>query len=211
MSARWDILSYAFYHLDDVSFFRVPEGWLFRSPFWVAYPGRRPTYLVTDPLKAKLTARLRLAGCGFTLTMVIGFVVIFSAMPAAARSEPEPGLLVFGIVGILFPLWVWAACWAAMWDDLAIRPLVVGLRPTGNRITFADAFEAGIGSARIWVSAFLWTFSGMLLAIVVRTTLKAGWDAFWFYGLLLLGHAMIELVLLIAARRDAIARAPDRP
>ncbi len=114
--------------LEEISFKRAQDGWVFRSPsIWP-----RRTYLVTDAQKANLVGPLRRM---LAVQFVLIIVIVFVSMNLAENYEPLTRWLIFGIalVAGTFLSWLY---WA-----FAIRPLVSGLVPTDERITFSDRFK----------------------------------------------------------------------
>ena len=77
--------------LEGVLFKRVPEGWMFDSPYPRVFGRRRWTYLLTDAQKDKLAERLR--RWQQTATLVTIGLIILLAIPLAVWVEKLPDLL----------------------------------------------------------------------------------------------------------------------
>lgn len=114
--------------VEELSFKRAHDGWLFTSP--TMWPRR--TYQVTDAQKAELVGPLRRM---LAVQFVLIIVIVFVALSLAENYGASTRWLIIGMALVAGALLSWLN-WA-----LAIRPLVSGLAPTDERITFSDRFK----------------------------------------------------------------------
>lgn len=112
------------------SFFkRRPEGWLFAMP--LVWPRR--TYLVTDEQKASLVGPLRRMWWTQILTGIVAVIGLLTFL------EDQPALTQVIVVGsAMVVFFILQSGYAA----LMIRPLLVGIPATDERISFSDQFKA---------------------------------------------------------------------
>lgn len=112
------------------SFFKPgPEGWLFAVP--LVWPRR--TYLVTDEQKASLFGPLRRIWWTQTLTSIVAAIGLLTFL------EDQPALTQVIVIGsAMVVIFILSSVYAA----LMIRPLLVGIPATNERISFSDQFKA---------------------------------------------------------------------
>ena len=112
------------------SFFkRKPEGWLFAAPY--VWPRR--TYLVTDEQKATLVGPLRRIWWVQILTSIVAVIGLMTFLED--RSVLTQSIVVGCAVAVILILW-------SVYAALMIRPLLVGIPATNERISFSDRFKA---------------------------------------------------------------------
>jgi hypothetical protein len=190
MSRRWWILGDG---MEEISFKRVPEGWLFAAPFLWA---RRSTYLVGDALKAELEKRLRwMWRINFLVIMVATGVL----MPLLASRRPMTewwmalAVLIAAVIGL-----------ATAYASLAIRPLLAGVPPTSMRISRTDAFRTQAATYSSTAILLLGLCSLALFAGSIFKGLTSSWDSLTVVAVLLFGATAVYFpVLLVAKRRMA--------
>lgn len=126
MSKFWQVLAGGMVE----SFFKPgPGGWLFAGP--LVWPRR--TYLVTDEQKATLFGPLRRIWWTQTLTSIVAAIGLLTFL------EDQPALTqVIIIGGAMVVIFILSSVYAA----LMIRPLLVGIPATNERISFLDQFKA---------------------------------------------------------------------
>ena len=201
MSSRW---WFPFDGMEEMSFKRVPEGWVYRVPNpWLL--GRSRYYLVSEKQKSEIAGHHRrmwlflflgiavIAAVGAPLTLA-GFddqQVVLSLATAALL-----GL----IVGFVANAWLWRT----------IRPIIADLPPTTQRIAQSEVLNTQIAVFSRGYLLFFGSLSLLLLALIALQPLltSAGWDARSLCGALLFGAGTIYwFALYIAKRRQSVARA----
>ncbi len=180
--------------LEELSFKRAHDGWLFTSR--TVWPRR--TYLVTDAQKANLVGPLRRM-LAVQFVLIIVFVII--ATNLAANYEPSTRWLIFGVtmVAATFLSWLY---WA-----FAIRPLVSGLVPTDERITFSDRFKR---QATIFPKAVIIVMllgSLVLFAGGVAVSLHGARDLMDIAGAMFFGILSVYWIALFVAKQRTKAQA----
>jgi hypothetical protein len=162
------------------SFFkRRPEGWLFAMP--LVWPRR--TYLVTDKQKASLVGPLRRMWWTQISTGIVAVIGLLTFL------EDQPALTQVIVVGsAMVVVFILQSVYAA----LMIRPLLVGIPTTNERISFSDQFKARavalpkvflIGGA---VISLLFFVVGLALALGAETDLATILSTVFFGVLTLL-------------------------
>jgi hypothetical protein len=179
--------------VEELSFKRAHDGWLFTSP--TVWPRR--TYLLTDAQKANLVGPLHRM---LAVQLVLIFVTVFGAMTLAENYETLNRWLVFGIapVAVTFLSWLY---WA-----LAIRPLVAGLAPTDERITFSDRFKR---QATIFPKGFIIIMllgSLVLFAAGVAVLLHGALDLMEVAGIVFFGMLSVYWIALFVAKQRTKAQ-----
>ena len=201
MSSRW---WFPFDGMEELSFKRVPEGWVYRVPNpWLV--GRSRYYLVSEKQKSEIAGHHRrmwhflllgiavIAALGAPLTLA-GFddqQVVLSLATAALL-----GL----IVGFVANAWLWRT----------IRPIIADLPPTTQRIAQSEVLNTQIAVFSRGYLLFFGSLSLLLFALIALQPLltSAGWDARSLCGALLFGAGTIYwFALYIAKRRQSVARA----
>lgn len=180
--------------VEELSFKRAHDGWLFRSP--TAWP--RQTYLVTDAQKAKLVGPLRRM---LAVQLVLIFVVAFGAPTLTENYETLTRWLVFGIVLVAFTFLSWLY-WA-----FAIRPLVAGLAPTDERITFSDRFKRQATIFPKAVIIIMLLGSLVLFAGGVVISLHGAWDLMDVACIVFFGILSVYWVALFVTKQRTKAQA----
>jgi hypothetical protein len=189
MTRRWWILGDG---MEEISFKRVPEGWLFVAPFFWA----RGTYLVGDALKAELARRLRFM---WRINFLLIAVATGVLMPLLANRRPitEWWMILAVLIATVLGL-------VAAYARFAIRPLLAGLNPTAMRISRADAFRTQAATYSAGTIVLLALSSVALLAASIFKGLASSWDSLSVVGAVLFGAATVYFpILLIAKRRIA--------
>ena len=184
---------------ENLFFKRVPTGWVFQtSGLWLF--GRRRYYLVSDSKMAEFIARYEklywrhvAMGVAFILAgMTFGF---FWLVPM--RSSVLPAILLVSIVTVL----LMNAC---IWWTL--RPLLVGLPPTTERIAWDEqlrAWAAVVPRQELIICTIL---LAVLFALAAYSTLaSSGWDIDGLIAAPLLGIAVVYCVALLNAKRKITA------
>ncbi len=179
--------------LEELSFKRAHDGWLFTSP--TIWPRR--TYLVTDAQKAKLVGPLRWM---LALQFVLIIVIVFVAMSLAQNYAPSTRWLIIGLALVVGTFLSWLS-WA-----FAIRPLVSGLVPTDERITFSDRFKR---QATIFPKAVIIVMllgSLVLFAGGVAVSLHGARDLTDIAGAMFFGILTVYWIALFVAKQRTKAR-----
>src|SRR5829696_6496217 len=113
--------------LDEMSFKRTPEGWVFQAPSLLAPFGHSAHYIVNDAQKAAIAAQLRRMWA-WTLVLIgvaaAGTPILFDKL-----SIPVPG----GMIGrslVSASALIIVTFGVVLWHMRAIRPLLAGAQST---------------------------------------------------------------------------------
>jgi len=201
MSSRW---WFPFDGMEEMSFKRVPEGWVYRAPNpWLL--GRSRYYLVSEKQKSEIAGHHR----RMWLFLLLGIAVIAAVgapLTLAGFDEQQVVLslataaLLGLIVGFVANAWLWRT----------IRPIIADLPPTTQRIAQSEVLNTQIAVFSRGYLLFFGSLSLLLLALIALQPLltSAGWDARSLCGALLFGAGTIYwFALYIAKRRQSVARA----
>ena len=201
MSSRW---WFPFDGMEEMSFKRVPEGWVYRAPNpWLL--GRSRYYLVSEKQKSEIAGHHR----RMWLFLLLGIAVIAAVgapLTLAGFDDQQVVLslataaLLGLIVGFVANAWLWRT----------IRPIIADLPPTTQRIAQSEVLNTQIA---VFSRGHLLFFGSLSLLLLARIALQplltsAGWDARSLCGALLFGAGTIYwFALYIAKRRQSVARA----
>ena len=201
MSSRW---WFPFDGMEEMSFKRVPEGWVYRAPNpWLL--GRSRYYLVSEKQKSEIAGHHR----RMWLFLLLGIAVIAAVgapLTLAGFDDQQVVLslataaLLGLIVGFVANAWLWRT----------IRPIIADLPPTTQRIAQSEVLNTQIAVFSRGYLLFFRSLSLLLLALIALQPLltSAGWDARSLCGALLFGAGTIYwFALYIAKRRQSVARA----
>jgi hypothetical protein len=201
MSSRW---WFPFDGMEEMSFKRVPEGWVYRAPNpWLL--GRSRYYLVSEKQKSEIAGHHR----RMWLFLLLGIAVVAAVgapLTLAGFDDQQVVLslataaLLGLIVGFVANAWLWRT----------IRPIIADLPPTTQRIAQSEVLNTQIAVFSRGYLLFFGSLSLLLLALIALQPLltSAGWDARSLCGALLFGAGTIYwFALYIAKRRQSVARA----
>jgi len=201
MSSRW---WFPFDGMEEMSFKRVPEGWVYRAPNpWLL--GRSRYYLVSEKQKSEIAGHHR----RMWLFLLLGIAVIAAVgapLTLAGFDDQQVVLslataaLLGLIVGFVANAWLWRT----------IRPIIADLPPTTQRIAQSEVLNTQIAVFSRGYLLFFGSLSLLLFALIALQPLltSAGWDARSLCGALLFGAGTIYwFALYIAKRRQSVARA----
>jgi len=190
--------------MEELSFKRVPEGWVYRVPNpWLL--GRSRHYLVSEKQKSDIAGHHR----RMWLFLLLGVAVIAAVgapLTLAGFDDQQVVLslataaLLGLIVGFVANAWLWRT----------IRPIIADLPPTTQRIAQSEVLNTQIAVFSRGYLLFFGSLSLLLLALIALQPLltSAGWDARSLCGALLFGAGTIYwFALYIAKRRQSVARA----
>jgi hypothetical protein len=200
MSSHW---WFPFDGMEEMSFKRVPEGWVYRAPNpWLF--GRGRFYLLNEKQRSEvagchrrmwlflLLAILAIAAAGVPMTLS-GFDDQNAVAPLAAT------MAVGFVVGFIAN--------ASLYRR--IKPIIAGLPPTTQRITQSEVLNTQIAVFSCGYMLFFGLLSLALFALIALQPLltSAGWDVRSLCGALLFGAGTIYwFALYIAKRRQPMAR-----
>ena len=200
MSSRW---WFPFDGMEEMSFKRVPEGWVYRAPNpWLL--GRSRYYLVSEKQKSEIAGHHR----RMWLFLLLGIAVVAAVgapLTLAGFDDQQVVLslataaLLGLIVGFVANAWLWRT----------IRPIIADLPPTTQRIAQSEVLNTQIAVFSRGYLLFFGSLSLLLLALIALQPLltSAGWDARSLCGALLFGAGTIYwFALYIAKRRQPAAR-----
>ena len=201
MSSRW---WFPFDGMEEMSFKRVPEGWVYRVPNpWLL--GRSRYYLVSEKQKSEIAGHHR----RMLLFLLLGIAVVAAVgapLTLAGFDDQQVVLslataaLLGLIVGFVANAWLWRT----------IRPIIADLPPTTQRIAQSEVLNTQIAVFSRGYLLFFGSLSLLLFALIALQPLltSAGWDARSLCGALLFGAGTIYwFALYIAKRRQSVARA----
>jgi hypothetical protein len=201
MSSRW---WFPFDGMEEMSFKRVPEGWVYRVPNpWLL--GRSRYYLVSEKQKSEIAGHHR----RMWLFLLLGIAVIAAvAAPLTLAGFDEQQVVLSLATAALLGLIVGFV--ANAWLCRTIRPIIADLTPTTQRITQSEVLNTQIAVFSRGYLLFFGSLSLLLFALIALQPLltSAGWDARSLCGALLFGAGTIYwFALYIAKRRQSVARA----
>jgi len=201
MSSRW---WFPFDGMEEMSFKRVPEGWVYRIPNpWLL--GRSRYYLVSEKQKSEIAGHHR----RMWLFLLLGIAVIAAVgAPLTLAGFDERQVVVSLATAELVGLIVGFV--ANAWLCRTIRPIIANLTPTTQRITQSEVLNTQIAVFSRGYLLFFGSLSLLLFALIALQPLltSAGWDTRSLFGALLFGAGTIYwFALYIAKRRQSVARA----
>ena len=201
MSSRW---WFPFDGMEEMSFKRVPEGWVYRIPNpWLL--GRSRYYLVSEKQKSEIAGHHR----RMWLFLLLGIAVIAAVgAPLTLAGFDEQQVVLSLATAALLGLIVGFA--ANAWLCRTIRPIIANLTPTTQRITQSEVLNTQIAVFSRGYMLFFGSLSLLLFALIALQPLltSAGWDTRSLFGALLFGAGTIYwFALYIAKRRQSVARA----
>jgi hypothetical protein len=201
MSSRW---WFPFDGMEEMSFKRVPEGWVYRVPNpWLL--GRSRYYLVSEKQKSEIAGHHR----RMWLFLLLGIAVIAAVgAPLTLAGFDEQQVVLSLATAALLGLIVGFA--ANAWLCRTIRPIIANLTPTTQRITQSEVLNTQIAVFSRGYLLFFGSLSLLLFALIALQPLltSAGWDTRSLFGALLFGAGTIYwFALYIAKRRQSVARA----
>ncbi len=201
MSSRW---WFPFDGMEELSFKRVPEGWVYRVPNpWLL--GRSRYYLVSEKQKSEIAGHHR----RMWLFLLLGITVIAAVgAPLTLAGFDEQQVVLSRATAALLGLIVGFA--ANAWLCRTIRPIIANLTPTTQRITQSEVLNTQIAVFSRGYLLFFGSLSLLLFALIALQPLltSAGWDTRSLFGALLFGAGTIYwFALYIAKRRQSVARA----
>ena len=187
MSSRW---WFPFDGMEEMSFKRVPEGWVYRAPNpWLL--GRSRYYLVSEKQKSEIAGHHR----RMWLFLLLGIAVIAAVgapLTLAGFDDQQVVLslataaLLGLIVGFVANAWLWRT----------IRPIIADLPPTTQRIAQSEVLNTQIAVFSRGYLLFFGSLSLLLFALIALQPLltSAGWDARSLCGAMLFGAGTIYSV-----------------
>ena len=201
MSSRW---WFPFDGMEEMSFKRVPEGWVYRVPNpWLL--GRSRYYLVSEKQKSEIAGHHR----RMWLFLLLGIAVIAAVgAPLTLAGFDEQQVVLSLATAALLGLIVGFV--ANAWLCRTIRPIIADLTPTTQRITQSEVLNTQIAVFSRGYLLFFGSLSLLLFALIALQPLltSAGWDARSLCGALLFGGGTVYwFALYIAKRRQSVARA----
>lgn len=201
MSSRW---WFPFDGMEEMSFKRVPEGWVYRIPNpWLF--GRSRYYLVSEKQKSEIAGHHR----RMWLFLLLGIAVIAAVgAPLTLAGFDEQQVVLSLATAALLGLIVGFV--ANAWLCRTIRPIIADLTPTTQRITQSEVLNTQIAVFSRGYMLFFGSLSLLLFALIALQPLltSAGWDARSLCRAMLFGAGTIYwFALYIAKRRQSVARA----
>ena len=201
MSSRW---WFPFDGMEEMSFKRVPEGWVYRAPNpWLL--GRSRYYLVSEKQKSEIAGHHR--RMWHFLLLGIAVIAAVGAPLTLAGFDDQQVVLSLATAALLGLI---VGFVANAWLCRTIRPIIADLTPTTQRITQSEVLNTQIAVFSRGYLLFFGSLSLLLLALIALQPLltSAGWDARSLCGALLFGAGTIYwFALYIAKRRQSVARA----
>jgi hypothetical protein len=182
--------------MEEMSFKRVPEGWVYRAPNpWLFGPTRY--YLVNEAQKSQIVGPHRgMWQWLFLFILVLTGVIVPMAL-AVDEQHPFAALAAATLIGLIVGLVSNAYLYRA------IRPIVAGLEPTTQRITQHDVLKTQIAVFSRGYLMFFGLLSLILFALgALRPMLAStGWDLWSLAGAVLFGTSTVYWFVLYVAKR----------
>ncbi len=196
MSSRW---WFPFNGMEEMSFKRVPDGWVYRAPNpWLFGSGRY--YLLNEKQKSEITGRHRRMWRFLFFAILAVVVAGVPLIPSGLDEQRSVAMLaatvlVEVVIGFVSNAYLYRA----------VRPIVAGLEPTTQRITRGEAFKTQLAVFSRGYILFLGFASLALFALSALPALTSGgWDLWSLCGVLLFGTgALYWFALYIAKRRQS--------
>jgi hypothetical protein len=190
--------------MEEMSFKRVPEGWVYRAPNpWLL--GRSRYYLVSEKQKSEIAGHHR----RMWLFLLLGIAVIAAVgAPLTLAGFDEQQVVLSLATAALLGLIVGFV--ANAWLCRTIRPIIADLTPTTQRITQSEVLNTQIAVFSRGYLLFFGSLSLLLFALIALQPLltSAGWNARSLCGAMLFGAGTIYwFALYVAKRRQSVARA----
>jgi len=190
--------------MEEMSFKRVPEGWVYRAPNpWLL--GRSRYYLVSEKQKSEIAGHHR----RMWLFLLLGIAVVAAVgAPLTLAGFDDQQVVLSLATAALLGLIVGFV--ANAWLCRTIRPIIADLPPTTQRIAQSEVLNTQIAVFSRGYLLFFGSLSLLLFALIALQPLltSAGWDARSLCGALLFGAGTIYwFALYIAKRRQSVARA----
>jgi hypothetical protein len=193
---------FPFAQMEELSFKRVPDGWVYRAPNrWLLGPARY--YLLNAAQKSEVAGHLRRA---WRLTFFAIIVAVAAGVPlTASRLEgqhPVAVLAAYALIGVVVGMI------SNAYLCRAVRPTIARLPPTAPPITHSEAIKTQIAVFSGRHLLFLALISLAMLAVTALPPLLTsdGWDVWSVCGAVLFGTgAAYWLALYIAKRRRSAA------
>jgi hypothetical protein len=192
---RW---VFPFAGMEELSFKRVPDGWIYRAPNpWLF--GSARYYLVSEAQKSEL-AGLHRRMWRYLLLAIVAVAVVGVPLTALWLDGERPyamlvlNAVIGGIIGF-----IWNACLFG-----AVRPIIAGLQPTTQRITPAEAIDTQVTVFSARSLLFFALLSAAMFALSALPPLFGAieWSVWSACGALLFGvGAAYWLALYIAKRK----------
>jgi hypothetical protein len=188
--------------IEEMSFKRVPEGWVYAAPKpWVFGSGRY--YLLSESQKAEIASQLRRV---WRVLLAAIIVVVAVAVPISLPrfdEHPVAGLALAMLAGLVIGLL------SNTYLCRAIRPIVAGLQPTTQRITQGEVLKTQVA---VFSRGKLMFFGLLSLAMFALASFRpllteVAWDATSIWGAFLFGACTIYWFALYVAKRRQADRA----
>src|SRR3954447_13541994 len=167
--------------IDEMSFKRTPDGWIFQAPGVLAPFGYGSHYLVSDAQKEALAARLRRV---WTWTLVLiavgasGAPIIIDNFPFAGPQSMLGKWVVYGGLFVVLTLAI------AFWQIWAIRPLLAGAQATTQHISFAERMHTQAAAAKTWYLIMI-AIAMLLFCVPAAASMVTAGSWLQFFGWLL--------------------------
>jgi hypothetical protein len=196
VSSRW---WFPFDGMEETSFKRVPEGWVFGAPSPWPFGSRR-YYVLNERQKSEAALRLRRMWRFFSVAI---FVVVAVVVPVTLPGLYQRPLITLAAeiavglaIGLAFNIYLYRT----------LRPIIAGLEPTTQRITSGEVFDT---QAKVFSSRYLMVLGLGSLAMFALSTSRPlltsdGWDLWSILGALLFGSATIYWLALYVAKRKQV-------
>ena len=185
--------------MEELSFKRTPEGWVFQAPNWWLI-GPRRHYLVNEAQKSKIAAQLRRMWT-MVLLVIIALIAIGLPLSKSLIGDKNP----IAMLGAFFLCGAVAGMMVSAYTIRRLRRVIAGLELTTQRITQREAI---LGQARIFSRARIAFFALLSLALLALQLLNpvvfaAGWSTISVVGVTLFGATTIYWFALLIAKSRA--------
>ncbi|HEY6994758.1 MAG TPA: hypothetical protein VH397_13670 [Xanthobacteraceae bacterium] len=192
---------FPFTGMEELSFKRVPDGWVYRAPNpWLLGPARY--YLLNEARKSEVASRHRRAW-RFTFFAIVAVVAAGVPMTASELDAQHPlaVLAAYALVGVVVGMI------SNAYLVRAVRPVIAGLEPTAPPITRSEAIKIQIAAFSGRHMLFLALLSAAMFAVTALPPLLGsdGWDVRSVCGAVLFGTGAAYWFALYVAKRKRSA------
>lgn len=198
MSSRW---WFPFDGMEETSFKRVPQGWVFGAPNpWLF--GSRRYYLLNEQQKIEAAIQLRRMWRLFSVAIFVVVAVVVPVTLPGLYQRPLVTLaaeIVAGLaIGLAFNVYLYRT----------LRPIIAGLEPTTQRITSGEVFstQAKVFSRRYLMVLGLGSLAMFALSASRPLLTSDGWDFWSVVGALLFGSCTIYWLALYVVKRKQVVK-----
>jgi hypothetical protein len=186
MSGGWWILGDG---REEMSFKRVPGGWLFAVPF--QWP--RASYVVDDTGKQELARRLRWI---YRINFIATIIAVSFLIPVS-QGASEMWVVIFALLATSIVL-------STIATRMAVRPIISGMTPVAASISRKEAIITQAATLSHTGLATMEIASLVLFGGMISMGLSSGWDSIAVMGAILFGacSAYFPVLWIVKTRTE---------